>query len=310
MLNLLCLLALCTAPVAGAAQPIDRSNEGSTRRYVAERQAEYAKRADILRERGLLAELEAMRRLVAARMKPIQGQPGIEPATRVALNQVFAEQSALQLVELGRTVREVEALQKRGFDLVHLTSLGAPRESLLAPAAFAEDAVVGEIVAVDTKADLGDGRLTSVTFRAVETLAGRMKPEEHAVVRLASGCGADGQKCMSVSTEPDVRSLRPGDRYLLFLSSAAYAQQARIKGFEQPAGGRYALNVAELIKIEGERLHGTHSFPGGTLSGARAELAPFAKAQADLRRQSRESRASTGSARTDSGQARRRAVTK
>ena len=299
VLKLFCLLAFCAAPVAAGAQPFDRSNEGSTRRYIAERQAEYAKRADLLRERGLGQELEAMRRHVAARMKPIGGQPGIQPATRTALNQAFAEQFALQLVELGRTAREVEALHERGFDLVHLTSPGAPMGSLLVPAAFAGDVVVGEIVAVDTRADHGDGRLTSVTFRAVERLAGRLRPGERVIVRLASGCQADGQICSGVSTEPDVRSLRAGDRYLLFPSSEAYAQQARMKGFRLPGGGRYALNMAELIKIEGERLHATHGFSGGTLAGARTQLAPFAKAQAEVWRLL---------ARAD--QPRRRAVTK
>jgi hypothetical protein len=294
--SLFCLLALSTTPSAGLGQPFDRSNEGFTRRYLTERQAEFARRAALLREQGLLEELKAMRSLVFLRMPPVEGQPGIEPDTRAALNRVFAERIALQLVELGRTAREVEALEKRGFDLVRIVSEMGPSPKLIGPAVLSEDVVVGEIVAIDTKAELGDARLTSITFRASETLSGTMKPGERVIVRLASGCKPDGQTCSGVSSEPDVRSLRAGERFLLFLSSAAYVQQARVKGHKVPSGGRYAFNMTELIRVEGERLHGTHGFPGGTLAQARAELAPFARAQKEKKR--------------SAGDYRRRAVTK
>jgi hypothetical protein len=56
--------------------------------------------------------------------------------------------------------------------------------------------------------------------------------------------------------------------------------------------------MTELIRVEGETLHGTHGFPGGTLAQARAELAPFARAQKEI------------SKKRSAGDYRRRAVTK
>lgn len=281
---LLTLLLCAGAGTPAQVEPprsIDRSNEGVTQRYIAETEAENARRAGTLRERGLLEELEGFRNYLRTRIVPVEGQPGIGDDTRRRLNQVRAEQFAINLTELGKTVRQVDGLEKRGIPVVRLAQDTMPSASLLPTAVRAEDVVVGEVVAFDGSAPMKDGRLSSITFRSVETIAGPMRPGDQVVVRLRSGCGPPGRHCSYVSTEPN--AFRKSERYLLFLSGAAYAQEAALRGFEPPQRPRYALNLNELIRVEGERLHPTHGFAGGTLAGAKAELAAYAKAEAEVR---------------------------
>ena len=200
--------------------------------------------------------------LVAATDIPFYGEAPRKPSA------AGAREMARYLVMLGFTADEIRALRAQSIDPVIDWEAQNGRATLENRAVLAEQVVVGEVTAVDTRALLNDGARSTVRFKVVETLKGDAQPGQDVAIRLESGFNADGTFAQT-NGDPMLlpglpRALKPGDRYVLFLSSGQYANMAR------HAGGKPVPGMTML------RQEMTYILPDGRLARTYSEAAPAA----------------------------------
>lgn len=186
------------------------------------------------------------------------------------------------LALMGYSARDIRALRAQGQDpvvaFVKQNGFSKPESRAL----LTQDAVIAEIVDVDTKALLGDGKRTSVRIKVVEGLKGDLKPGDEALMRLISGFDPDG-KFQQGNDEPVVieglpGSLAKGSRWMFHLSEGAYAHAARLAGGKAftPTGNLRIFGLANTaFPVSGDgfgMIYGQES--PGKLSEIRAKLAP------------------------------------
>jgi hypothetical protein len=213
-----------------------------------------------------------IRSLIEATPQPFNGEAPVMPSKASSLD------IARFLVALGFSAEDIRRLRAIGVDPVRAwveqNGFATPQNR----AVLAEHVVVGEVLSVDpNRVDLKDGARSTVKFRVVETLKGAAEPGSTVSVRLESGFDPDG-KYQQANGEPMMLpglpgALRPGDQYLLFLSSGQYANMSRHVG-RQPAPGLYGLRQ-EMARIDAGVVQRTYTEPSpGTLAEVRAKLAP------------------------------------
>ena len=227
-------------------------------------------------------DFAALRALVAATALPgflvtyNEGEPDRPPTKAQSLD------ITRYLALMGYSVRDIRALRAQGQDpvvaFVKQNGFSTPENRAL----LTQDVVIAEIVDVDTKALLGDGKRTTVRIKVVEGLKGDLKPGEEALMRLISGFDPDG-KFQQGNDEPVVidglpGSLAKGSRWMFHLSEGIYAHAARLAGGQTfiPTGSLRMFGLANTaFPVSGDTfgmIYGQES--PGKLSEIRAKLAP------------------------------------
>ena len=190
------------------------------------------------------------------------------------------------LALMGYSVRDIRALRAQGQDpvvaFVKQNGFSTPENRAL----LAQEVVIAEIVDVDTRALLGDGKRTTVRLKVVEGLKGDLKPGEEAQMRLISGLDPDG-KFQQANDEPIAieglpGGLTKGSRWMLHLSEGAYAHAARLAGSQAsaPTGSLRMFGLANTafpVSGDGFGMIYVEESPG-KLSEIRAKLAPVDRA--------------------------------
>jgi hypothetical protein len=221
-------------------------------------------------------DFAAIRAMVAASDLPFYGETPKKPSA------VAATDIARYMVMLGFTAKEITALRAQGIDPVADWVRQNGAATLENRAVLAEQVMVGEVVSVDPHGRaLNDGHRTTARFKVAETLKGSVKPGELVTVRLASGFEPDGSY-QQENGEPNLlaglpRTLKPGDRYLLFLSRGQYANLARHAGGKPANAGWYALRQeTNRVEADGSLGRPYSDIPlAATLDQARARIAPI-----------------------------------
>jgi hypothetical protein len=190
------------------------------------------------------------------------------------------------LAQMGYSARDIRALRAQGQDpvvaFVKQNGFSTPENRAL----LTQEVVIAEIVDVDTKALLGDGKRTTVRLKVVEGLKGDLKPGEEAQMRLISGFDPDG-KFQQTYDEPVVieglpAGLAKGSRWMFHLSEGAYAHGALLARSQvaAPAGSLRIFGLANTafpVTGGGFGMIYVEQSPG-TLSEIRAKLGPVDRA--------------------------------
>lgn len=150
-------------------------------------------------------------------------------------------------------------------------------------AIVAEQVVLAQPVAVDTRAHGKDGMRSTITWRVVESLKGGARPGDHLRQRLSGGEDKDGG-FVTGTDEPILlpgfpTSLEPNATYLLHLSSGLYRHQSLLYGGDGAAQPGMTVGWQAPARIRNGRFLPT---PESTeliaLDAFRAEVAPVQKA--------------------------------
>lgn len=250
------------------ARPLDRSNDAWTIRFVADKRAYNARRYGELQARGRAGDLSVFRKWVRERSKPVEGQPGLTSETRKALQEAFADEIALRMAAYGFTGDQVSALHARSVDVVEALDISKSHVAPLRNAAIlAEQVVLGEFIRANLTEDLGDGAGATIRLQVLETLKGNAPVGRVYELRMPAEWTAG---------QPLASTLKRGDRFLLFPSTARYRHDANLKGSSaRPARPFLTFNEMELITVRGDRVQGTHTTPETSLRALRAELKPL-----------------------------------
>jgi hypothetical protein len=225
------------------------------------------------------AQVEATR-LPAIHVGQREGGPEGTPSRRQSLD------LARFMVAYGFTAEKIRKLKAHGVDPVRALVLRNGADTIEGRAIISEEVVVAEAVDADPRAAaLRDGGRSTVRFWVVEPLKGRLRAGEVATVRLGSGFAEDGGYGQATG-EPVLlpglpTSLKIGGRYLLFLSSSLYANQAMHVGGRpmSPGSERWFVPTREISTVEGERIGATYSEPAlSDLVDLRRRLKPIAAA--------------------------------
>jgi hypothetical protein len=231
-------------------------------------------------------DFAALRALVDATLLPgflvtyKEGEPDRPPTKAQSLD------ITRYLAQVGYSARDIRALRAQRQDpvvaFVKQNGFSTPENRAL----LAQEVVIAEIVDVDTKALLGDGKRTTVRLKVVEGLKGDLKPGEDAQVRLISGFDPDGTFQQAndepIAIEGLPGSLAKGSRWMLHLSEGAYAHGALLARGQAPAPtGSLRMfglaNTAFPVTGDGFGMIYVQESPG-KLSEIRAKLAPVDRA--------------------------------
>jgi hypothetical protein len=190
------------------------------------------------------------------------------------------------LTLMGYSARDIRALRAQGQDpvvaFVKQNGFSTPENRAL----LAQEVVIAEIVDVDTKALLGDGKRTTVRLKVVEGLKGDLKPGEEAQIRLISGFDPDGMLQQAndepIAIEGLPGGLAKGSRWMLHLSEGAYGHAARLARSQAaaPTGSLRMFGLANTaFPVSGDDfgLIYIQESPG-KLSEIRAKLTPVDRA--------------------------------
>lgn len=226
-----------------------------------------------------------LRELVAA--TPVLGYPDPNNGDKRPLNKPSRAQSldlAHWLVAYGFDDADLlAALQRAGADpvdaWVRQNGLSTPSNRAI----IAEQVVVAEPVAIDTKDPGKDGYRSTVTWRVVETLKGSARPGDTLRQRLISGEEPDGSLVFG-NDEPLLlpgfpSSLEKRSRWLLHLSSPLYRHHSLLVGGEGAARPDVFASWQAPARISDGKVYLTPSDQQPvTLEALRAEIAPVQRA--------------------------------
>lgn len=176
----------------------------------------------------------------------------------------------------------VSKLRREGIDVIitwadSMTGPTTVRHRLI----MAENLVIAEPVAIDTKAPGKDGHRSTINWRIVETLKGAARPGTILQQRLQGGEDETGQM-LSGTDEPILLpglpgSVEPGRHYFLSLSNASYKHSALLIGGDGAA--QDGMTIGTVAPITGNRVQPFPDLPGVvSLESLRSQVAPIQRA--------------------------------
>lgn len=247
-----------------------------------------------LRRAEASPDFAAVHKLVAATRLPSRLVNYEENGPEATLGRAAALETAQWLASHGWTAERIRGARAGGFDPVRALRARTGMDTVEGRALLTDQVILGEVLSVDPNGvGLRDGARSTARFRVVETLKGDLAPGVVAAVRLDSGfengpelprrsggAAPAGRRLVQANGEPMVLpnlpgSLRPGTRWLLFLSESGHARTARLTGGRPAAGERWFRADREMAPVQGDMVGRTYTEPAlGGLSTLRARLAP------------------------------------